>query len=84
MVTVETTKELSAGDFLLRFEAKALKDDVHGISSISARLMFGIVATHSRFFSLACRVFLLLFIFIVSRVLLCLIFCTRSTAHVCW
>ena len=41
MVTVVTTKELRAGEFLLRYEAKAFEDDIPGISSISASLMFG-------------------------------------------
>ena len=31
MVTVVATKELKAGDFLLRFKAKASQDDNHGI-----------------------------------------------------
>ena len=77
MVTVTTTQELRAGDFLLRFEAKAFQDDIHGISSISARRCSGIVATHGRFFSLACRAFLLFFrwftcfVFLVMFDILC-------------
>ena len=41
MVAVVATQELKAEDFLLRFEAEASQDDIHGIGSISARPVFG-------------------------------------------
>ena len=43
MAIVTTTQELRAGEFLLRFEAKASQDHIYGIRSISA---LEIVATY--------------------------------------
>ena len=40
MVVVASTQELRAGDFLLRFKAKASQDNMHGSSSISVLPVF--------------------------------------------
>ena len=64
MVSVITTKELRAGDFLLRYEAKAFEDDIPGISPVLALLApdqcLGIVVIYDRFF-FTCFVALLMF-----------------------
>ena len=68
MVTVVATQELRAGDVLLRFKAKASRDDRHGIRwSISVRQMFGnccYTGDSSHFY-----VVIFFFFFVGSRVL---------------
>ena len=39
MVTVATTKELLAGDNLLRYKAQGIEDDIPGMSFMSIRSM---------------------------------------------
>ena len=54
MVAVVATRELKAGEFLLRFKTEASQDNTHGSRPINARPVFGnygILLTCMSFFS---------------------------------
>ena len=70
MVAVVATRELKAGEFLLRFKTEASQDNIHGSRPISARPVFG---NHG--ILLTCMSFFSPIFFVGSRVCVCVCVC---------